>query len=312
MMRRGGVGEVGLPMQRGTVSAAAGTHRRWGPLGRGKRVANRFLVYGLLIVVALIATIPFLWMASTSLKTVTESSTYPPTLLPSLPQWHDYADVFNAVPILTFFRNTVFYSGMVTVGQLLFCSSAAFAFARLRFPGREPLFLIYLATLMIPTAVTLVPSFILMKWFHWLDTIWVMTVPGMFGSAFGTFLLRQFMLGIPRDLDEAATIDGAGPLRIYWQIILPLTGSALTVLAVLTIMTVWNDFTWPLVMLNSSSVTTLTLGLALFATGGTEEFTNVPLLMAAATMTIAPLILIFFVAQRYFVRGIALTGFGGR
>ncbi len=279
---------------------------------RSKRAAVKLIVYLLLAIVGLIALIPFLWMVSTSLKTVLESSTYPPPILPALPQWHDYSDVFNSVPMLTFFRNTVFYSTMVTLGQLLFCSTAAFAFARLRFPGREGLFLIYLATLMIPTAVTLVPSFILMKWFHWLDTIWVMTIPGMFGSAFGTFLLRQFMLGIPRDLDEAATIDGASLLRIYWQIILPLTGSALTVLGVLTIMAVWNDFTWPLVMLNSSSVMTLTLGLAVFATGGTEEFTNVPLLMAAATMTVAPLIIIFIFAQRYFVRGIALSGFGGR
>lgn len=278
----------------------------------GVRVAKRFAVYALLLALALIAVVPFIWMVTTALKTVQESSTFPPSILPAVPQWHDFSDVFNAVPILTFFRNTVFYSAMVTLGQLLFCSTAAFAFARLRFPGRNALFVIYLATLMIPTAVTLVPSFILMKWLHWLDTAWVMTVPGMFGSAYGTFLLRQFMLGIPRDLDEAATIDGAGPLRIYWQIILPLTGSALTVLAVLTIMTVWNDFTWPLVMLNSNSVITLTLGLAVFATGGTEEFTNVPLLMAAATMTVAPLIVIFFVAQRYFVRGIALTGFGGR
>jgi len=195
---------------------------------------------------------------------------------------------------------------------LLFCSTAAFAFARLKFPGRDALFVIYLATLMIPLSVTLVPSCILMKWLGWLNTIWVMTVPGMLGSAFGTFLLRQFMLTIPRVLDEAATIDGAGLFRIYWQIILPLTRSALTVLAVLTIMTVWNDFVWPLVMLNSNEVTTLTLGLAIFATGGTQEFLNVPLAMAAATMTIAPLIVIFFFAQRYFIRGIALTGFGGR
>jgi multiple sugar transport system permease protein len=279
---------------------------------RGRAALRAGLVYVLLAIVALVALVPFFWMASTSLKTVLEASTYPPTILPSVPQWHDYPDVFNAVPMLTFFRNTVFYSAMVTIGQLLFCSTAAYAFARLRFPGRSVLFVIYLATLMIPTAVTLVPSFILMKWFHWLDTIWVMTIPGMFGSAYGTFLLRQFMLGIPRDLDEAATIDGAGLLRIFWTIILPLTGSALTVLAVLTIMTVWNDFTWPLVMLNSNSVMTLTLGLAVFATGGTEEFTNVPLDMAAATMTVAPLILIFFFAQRYFVRGIALSGFGGR
>lgn len=300
-------------MQAEATSADA-RQRRPGTGARAttRRLAARLVVYLLLALVALIAVIPFLWMVSTSLKTVTETSTYPPPILPAVPQWHDYADVFNSVPMLTFFRNTVFYSAMVTIGQLLFCSTAAFAFARLRFPGREALFLIYLATLMIPTAVTLVPSFILMKWFHWLDTIWAMTIPGMLGSAFGTFLLRQFMLSIPRDLDEAATIDGAGLLRIYWQIILPLTGSALTVLAVLTLMTVWNDFMWPLVMINSTDVMTLTLGLAVFATGGTQEFLNVPLLMAAATMTVAPLILVFFFAQRYFVRGIALSGFGGR
>ena len=280
--------------------------------GRTKRLLTGLVTYVLLTGLALVAIVPFLWMVATSLKTVQEAGTYPPTLLPAIPQWQDYPNVFNAVPLLTFLRNTLFYSAMVTLGQLLFCSTAAFAFARLRFPGRDFLFLVYLATLMIPAAVTLIPSFILMKWFHWLDTVWAMTIPGMFGSAFGTFLLRQFMLTIPHDLDEAATIDGAGLWRVYWQVILPLTGSALTVLAVLTIMTVWNDFAWPLVMLSSTSVMTLTLGLAVFATGGTQEFTNIPLDMAAATVTVAPLILIFFVAQRYFVRGIALTGFGGR
>jgi len=300
-MQADAVAPVTQPRRRGVASTA-----RW------RRGASATVVYLLLAIVSLIAIVPFLWMLSTSLKTVLESSTYPPTLLPAVPQWHDYADVLSAVPFLTFLRNTVFYSTAVTLGQMLFCSTAAFAFARLKFPGRDTLFLVYLATLMIPLSVTLVPSFILMKWFGWLDTIWVMTVPGMLGSAFGTFLLRQFMLTIPRDLDEAATIDGAGLFRIFWQVILPLTKSALTVLAVLTIMTVWNDFIWPLVMLNSNEVTTLTLGLAIFTTGGTQEFLNVPLAMAAATMAIAPLILIFFFAQRYFVRGIALTGFGGR
>ena len=300
-------------MQAHAVAPAARRRRRGvTSTARWRRGLSTTIVYLLLTIVSLIAIIPFLWMLSTSLKTTLESSTYPPTLLPAAPQWHDYTDVLSAVPFLTYLRNTVFYSTAVTLGQLLFCSTAAFAFARLKFPGRDALFLVYLATLMIPLSVTLVPAFIQMKWFGWLDTIWVMTVPGMLGSAFGTFLLRQFMLTIPRDLDEAATIDGAGLFRIFWQIILPLTKSALTVLAVLTIMTVWNDFVWPLVMLNSNEVTTLTLGLAIFATGGTQEFLNVPLAMAAATMTVAPLIIIFFFAQRYFVRGIALTGFGGR
>lgn len=276
------------------------------------RPGTILVTYLLLTLVALIALVPFFWMVTTALKSAAESSTYPPSLFPSVPQWHDFADVFSAVPFLTFFRNTVFYSVLVTLGQLAFCSTAAFAFARLQFPGRNILFMLYLATLMIPTSVTLVPSFILMKWFGWLDTVWVMTVPGMLGSAFGTFLLRQFMLTLPKELDEAALIEGASYFRIYWQIILPLVRSPMVVLTVLTVMTVWNDFAWPLVMLNSNSVMTLTLGLAVFATGGTEEYTNIPLVMAAATMTVAPLILIFFVAQRYFIRGIALTGFGGR
>ncbi len=279
---------------------------------RARRVSGKFLVYVLLILVAVIALLPFGWMLTTSLKTTQEASTYPPTLLPAAPQWQNYADVFNAVPFLTFLRNTVLYSTLVTGGQLLFCSTAAFAFARLKFPGRDGLFILYLGTLMIPLSVTLVPSFIMMKTLGWLDTVWVMTIPGMLGSAFGTFLLRQFMLTIPRDLDEAATIDGAGLFRIYWQIILPLTRPALAVLAVLTIMTVWNDFVWPLVMLSSNEVTTLTLGLAVFTTGGTQEFLNTPLAMAAATLTMAPLVIIFIFAQRYFVRGIAVTGFGGR
>jgi multiple sugar transport system permease protein len=285
---------------------------RTGASARRRRTVVTIVTYVLLAMVAIIAIVPFFWMVSTSLKTAAEASTYPPSLFPAVPQWHDFTDVFSAVPFLTFFRNTVLYSAAVTLGQLLFCSSAAFAFARLRFPGRNVLFVLYLATLMIPLSVTLVPSFILMKWFGWIDTVWVMTIPGMLGSAFGTFLLRQFMLTIPRDLDEAATIDGASLFRIYWQIILPLTRSALIVLTVLTVMTVWNDFIWPLVMLSSNDVTTLTLGLATITTGGTQEYVNVPLAMAAATMTVAPLILIFFVAQRYFIQGFALTGFGGR
>lgn len=279
---------------------------------RASTVVAQPLTYILLTLLAVIAVVPFFWMVSTSLKTAVEASTYPPSLWPSAPQWHDYSDVFNAAPFLTFFRNTIFYSLCVTVGQLAFCSTAAFAFARLRFPGRNVLFVLYLATLMVPTLVTLVPSFILMKWFGWLNTIWAMTIPGMLGSAFGTFLLRQFMLGIPKELDEAAILEGASLFRVYWQIVLPLVRSPLVVLAVLTIMTVWNDFAWPLVMLNSNNVMTLTLGLAVFATGGTEEYVNVPLAMAAATMVVAPLIIIFIVAQRYFIRGFALSGFGGR
>lgn len=277
-----------------------------------KHISQNALVYLLLSLVALVVLVPFLWMLTTSLKTATEAATYPPSLFPAVPQWHDYSDVFTAVPFLMYLFNTAFYAFAVMVGQFVCCSLAAFAFARLHFPGRNILFIVYLATMLVPVTVTIVPSFIEMKTFGWLDTIWAMTIPGMLGSAYGTFLLRQYMLSIPKELDDAAMLDGAGPLYLYWKIILPLCKPALMVLAVITIMTVWNDFMWPLVMLQSDSVMTLTLGLASFTAGGSETYVSIPISMAASTMTIAPLILIFFFAQRYFIRGIALSGMGGR
>lgn len=277
-----------------------------------KRIGRKSVIYLLLIIVTLVVLIPLLWMLTTSLKTEVEASRFPPTLFPAVPQWHDYSDVFTAVPFLTYLLNTIFYTAAVTVGQFVCCSLAAFAFARLRFPGRNALFIVYLATMLIPVAVTLVPSFIEMKAFGWLDSIWAMTIPGMLGSAFGTFLLRQYMLAIPKELDDAARIDGAGPLYIYWKIIMPLCKPALTALAIFTILAVWNDFLWPLVMLQSDSVTTLTLGLANFTAGGSETFVSTPISMAASTLTVAPLILIFFLAQRYFIKGIAMSGMGGR
>jgi len=280
--------------------------------GSAKYVGQKVFIYVALIVVTLVVLIPILWMLTTSLKTNVEASTFPPTLFPAVPQWHDFSDVFTAVPFLTYLLNTIFYTAAVTAGQFVFCSLAAFAFARLRFPGRNVLFYVYLATMLIPATVTIVPSFIEMKAFGWLDTIWAMTIPGMLGSAFGTFLLRQYMLSIPKELDDAAMLDGAGPLYIYWKIILPLCKPAMTALGIFTILVVWNDFLWPLVMLQSDSVTTLTLGLANFTAGGSETFVSTPISMAASTLTVAPLILIFFFAQRYFIKGIALSGMGGR
>lgn len=277
-----------------------------------KTISQKTITYILLTLVSLVVLVPFLWMLTTSLKTNTEASTYPPSLFPAVFQWHDYSDVFTAVPFLTYLFNTAFYAFAVMVGQFVCCSLAAFAFARLHFPGRNVLFIVYLATMLVPITVTIVPSFMEMKAFGWLDSIWAMTIPGMLGSAYGTFLLRQFMLSIPKELDDAAMLDGAGPLYLYWKIIIPLCKPALTVLAVITIMTVWNDFMWPLVMLQSDSVMTLTVGLANFTAGGSETFVSIPISMAASTMTVAPLILVFFLAQRYFVRGIALSGMGGR
>jgi multiple sugar transport system permease protein len=267
--------------------------------------------YLVLTLTTIISVVPFLWMVSTSLKSAGQIFTWPPQLIPDPIEWSNYSQVFEQVPFERYFLNTAFYSLMVLCGQLLFCSLAGYAFARLQFPGRDVIFMLYLGTMMIPATVTLVPSFILMRWFGWVDTIWAMTIPGMFGSAFGTFLMRQFMLTIPKDLDDAAVIDGASKWRIYWEIVLPLTKPALAVLGVFTITTVWNDFVWPLIMLHSRDLYTLNLGLASFQ-GGMQSYTFWAGLMAAATMTVAPLIVIYLFTQRFFTQGISLTGMGGR
>ncbi|MGH2531275.1 MAG: carbohydrate ABC transporter permease [Thermomicrobiales bacterium] len=286
--------------------------RRGALFGRpGHRVRNQAIAYVALSAMSLVALFPIIWMVSTSLKSAGDIFAWPPKLIPDPIVWQNYPNVFDVLPFGRFFVNTALYSTAVTIGQLVFCSLAGFAFARLTFPGRDVIFLLYLGTMMIPHTVTLVPSFILMRSFGWLDTIWVMTVPGMLGSAFGTFLMRQFFLTIPKELDDAAIIDGASRFRIYWQINLPLAKPAMAVLSVFTITYVWNDFVWPLIMLNSEELYTLTLGLSAFR-GDIQSQTFWAELMAGAGMAVAPLILIFVFTQRFFTEGIALTGSGGR
>lgn len=276
-----------------------------------RTVGGPLVAYVVLIAMAIVSIFPFAWMISTSLKSAGDIFAWPPQLIPNPIVWHNYVHVFELMPFGRFFLNTVFYAVCVTAGQLFFCSLAGFAFARLRFPGRDLIFMLYLGTLMIPATVTLVPSFILMRWFHWVDTIWAMTIPGMLGSAFGTFLMRQFFLTLPGELDDAATIDGASRFRVFWQVDLPLSRPALAVLAIFTITTVWNDFMWPLVMLHNEQLFTLTLGLASIR-GGIQSPTFWAELMGAAAMSVAPLILVFLFAQKFFTEGIALTGMGGR
>ena len=278
---------------------------------RYRKAGSALVAYAVLIIIAVISIFPFVWTVSTSLKGPGQIFAWPPDLIPDPVVWGNYRQVFETLPFARFFLNTTIYTVAVTAGQLLFCSLAGYSFARLRFPGRDPIFYLYLGTMMIPGSVTLVPSFILMRWFDWVNTMWAMTIPGMLGSAFGTFLMRQFMLSLPKDLDDAATIDGASKWRIYWQVILPLTKPAMAVLGLFTITTVWNDFMWPLVMLHDRELYTLTLGLASF-NAGMQSYTFWSGLMAAATMTIAPLIVIFLFTQRFFTEGISLTGMGGR
>jgi len=256
---------------------------------------------------AVIALLPFLWMVSTSLKDVQDVVTLPPQWIPNPAVTHTYPDVWNELPFANFFVNSMYITLASVAGQLLVCSLSAYAFARLEFRGRDKLFYLYLATMMIPGQVTLIPAFMLMRWLNWIDTSWALIVPGL-GSAFGIFLLRQFFLTIPRELEDAATIDGYGLFGIYWHIILPLSKPALATLAVFTFLGSWNDFLWPFVVINTPENMTLPVGLSFLQQNYTTQW---PQLMAGSTMSLIPVIIVFLLAQRYFVEGITMTGLKG-
>jgi ABC-type glycerol-3-phosphate transport system permease component len=244
-------------------------------------------------------------MISTSLKEPADLFVYPPMWIPDPIQWQNYVAVYNMVPLLTFVKNTLIIVAFNLVGQLAASSLAAFGFARLRFAGRDTMFLLVLATMMLPGFVTMIPNFVLFKFLGWLNSNRPLIIPGFFGSAFYIFLLRQFFLTLPRELDEAAELDGCSPFGIYWRIILPLAKPVLATVAIFCFISNWNDFFGPLIYLNSLDKMTLALGLALIRT----QFQVVQhYMMAASVMSVLPIILIFFLAQNYFVQGIALTG----
>jgi ABC-type glycerol-3-phosphate transport system permease component len=271
-----------------------------------RNVFRAVLVYTALVAIAWCWLFPIAWAVSGSLKR--EGEVTEPTLLPAHPRWSNYTEVFALMPFWRMFFNTVLYAGCVTAGQVFFCSLAGYAFARLQFRGRDTLFVLYLGTLMVPLTVTVIPQFILMRTVGWVDTPWAMIVPGLFGSAFGTYLMRQFFRTLPTDLEEAAILDGCSPWQIYWRILLPHARPAVMVLAVLTWVNVWNDFLWPLLMLQRNSLATLTLGLVRLRG---EYVARWPVIMAASMLIMVPLVIIYAFAQRSFVRGIAVTGMSG-
>jgi multiple sugar transport system permease protein len=271
-----------------------------------RTVFRGVLVYTALIGIACCWLFPIAWALSGSLKR--EGEVTEPRLLPAHPRWSNYTEVFGLMPFWRMFANTVLYAGCVTAGQVFFCSLAGYAFARLQFRGRDTLFILYLGTLMVPLTVTVIPQFILMRTVGWVDTPWAMIVPGLFGSAFGTYLMRQFFRTLPTDLEEAAILDGCSPWQIFWRILLPHARPAVMVLAVLTWVNVWNDFLWPLLMLQRNSLATLTLGLVRLRG---EYVARWPIIMAASLLIMVPLVIIYALAQRSFVRGIAVTGLNG-
>jgi multiple sugar transport system permease protein len=279
--------------------------RRWAALGL-RALAYLGLALGSVLMVA-----PFFWMLSTAVKSPSEAFSYPPQWVPHTVTLENFERVWTAVPFGRYTFNSIFVALSVMLLELLTASMAGYAFARLRFPGRDRLFLLYLATLMIPGQVTIIPNFILMRYIDWLDSYQGLIIPNAF-TAFGTFLLRQAFLAMPTELEEAAKIDGCGYLGIYWRIILPLAGPALATLAILSFQGSYNAYFWPLVVISSDQMWTLPLALRLFTGSAGMYATDWWLVMAGASIAVAPMLLVFVLAQKYFVRGIVLTGMGGR
>ncbi|MGJ8453946.1 carbohydrate ABC transporter permease [Pseudothermotoga sp. U03pept] len=266
-----------------------------------------WILFCAMIVVAFFMLVPFFWMFSTSLKTVGEVFEYPPRWIPSTPQWENYRKVWTVVPFGRYMLNSLIVSTFITFLHLIVASLSAYAFARLNFPGRDRLFLLYIATLMIPGQVTMIPNFILVKIFGWTDTYIGLILPNVF-TAFGVFLLRQFFMTIPKDYEDAARIDGASRFYVYSRIIIPLSIPAVSTLAIFTFVFQWNNLLWPLVVVSKDYMKTITIGLASFQG---MYGTSWNLLMAAAVMGVVPSVIAFIVGQKYLIKGITLTGLKG-
>lgn len=269
---------------------------------------SRLAVHIVLIVGALILMIPLAWMFSTSLKGLGVVFSLPPEWIPNPPRWENYVQVFRVVPFGRYIYNTVIITLLNVIGKVLSCSLVAFAFARLRWRGRDTLFLIMLATLMLPAQVTLIPQFILYRDLKWIDTYFPLVLPNWFGGPFLTFLLRQFYLTIPLELDDSARIDGASIFAIYSRIILPLSKPALAAVAIFMFSASWNAFLGPLIYLHTRDKYTIAMGLRSFQE---QNFTAWHLLMAASLLAMIPVVAIFFVAQKYFIQGVVFTGIKG-
>jgi multiple sugar transport system permease protein len=270
-----------------------------------KRIGD-FIVYAVLSVFGILFMLPFAWMVVNSFKTIKGIYQFPPSFIPDSFEWMNYVEAWNAAPFSTFFINSVIVSVAVVLGQLFTASLAGYAFARLRFPGRDKIFLLYLSTLMVPFTVLLIPLFVQMRAFGWVNTLLPVIVPFLF-TPWGTFMMRQFMSTLPRELEDAARIDGCGFFKTYWYIILPLTKPALTTLAIFTFVSSWNNFQWPMIVLGTNDVKTLPLGLASFQALSAMR-TPWHLIMAAATFIVIPVLIIFVLGQKYYVRGIVTTG----
>jgi len=264
------------------------------------------MLYLILALGAVMMLLPFWVMIITALLSPTEAFEIPPRLWTWTPHWENVTRLFETVAMGRYFLNSVLVAVVVTVCHTVLCGLAAYAFARFDFKFKDGWFFLFLMTLMIPPQVNIVPLFMEMKWLGWLDTYWALIVPGIFG-AFGVFLLRQWFMGFPKELEEAAILDGCNPWHIYWKIALPLAQPAVVALGIFVFITQWNSFLWPLIVTFSDELRTLPVGIATLK-GSFRDTTDWPLLMAAASVAIVPVIIVFLLAQKQFIAGLTAGG----
>lgn len=282
------------------------------PRPRQTRSARRRMImlitYAVLAVGCIMYMVPFFWMLSTSLKTPDQVYQYPIKWLPNPVDWANFADIFIEAPFLTYTLNTIFLTVFGVAGSVISSAFAAYGFARFRFRGREPLFILMLSTMMVPIWVTVVPSYIIFSNIGWIDTYLPILVPAFFAAPFNTFLLRQFFMNIPLELDEAARLDGAGSIRILFTIILPLSKPALMIVGLFAFLQYWNDYLGPLIFLQSQDKFPLSLGISNFVGAQSQNF---PLMMSATLFSMLPCIVLFAVAQKWFMQGVVVSGVKG-
>ncbi|MFN8440144.1 MAG: carbohydrate ABC transporter permease [Caldilineaceae bacterium] len=285
------------------------TYQRWLGSRRNQWLLQRLIIYVLLLLGGFIMVIPFFWLLTSSLKAPSKIYVLPPQWIPSPIQWQNYPTAVTSIPYWDYALNTLTITVGAMLGTIITSSMAGFAYGRLRWPGRDFLFTCMLSTLMMPNVVLMIPTYILYKYLGWLDSFLPLTVPYWFGGgAFNIFLMRQFMMTIPKDLDDAARVDGANAFTIYTRLLLPLCRPALAIVAIFSFIYHWNDFMGPLIYLTNPDLRTLSLGLNYFK----DMFrVKTELIMAGSTIMITPIILLFLLAQQYFVQGIALTGLKG-
>ena len=273
------------------------------------KILTDLLVYVVLSVVGIIFIMPFAWMVANSFKDIRGIYTYPPEFIPEVWHFENYTEAWTMTHFDLGFLNSALVAAAVVLGQLFTASLAGYSFARLRYPGRDKIFLLYISLLMVPFTVLLIPLYVQMRYFDWVSTLQAVIVPFLF-TPWGTFMMRQFMVTIPRELEDAARIDGCGFFRTYWLIILPLTKPALATLAIFTFVNTWNSFQWPLIVLGKPKVKTLPLLLASFQNQSGMR-TPWHLIMAASTFVVIPVLIAFVVGQKYYVRGIVTSGIKG-